>query len=140
MEVFNECKSANSVVFKVAEVEFCFDRKRKVLIQTWVGYVPSADFRKAIDFTVDFVKQNKVAAILSDTLRQSAIRPDDSEYAAAVMPKLIGIGLQAMAFVIPEDIFTKLSLKRFAETERTDSIEYFTDSSEANCWIDFMMK
>ena len=125
------------IVYQTTNVKLEYDSLSKQLIQTWFNFVPSDEFRKAIDFTVEFVKKNEVKSILSDTLKQRAVKPQDSEYAASVMPQLFGSGLVAMAFLIPEDIFTKMSLKKFADIEvkSQHNVEYFFDLAEAQKWI-----
>jgi len=136
MQIENEVIKQNSTfVYKKDNVNIRFLDKYNLLVQTWTTFIKSEDFRKAIDFTTEFVTKNSVHYIISDALKQAAIRPDDSEYAASVMPQLVGSGLKAFAFVIPEDIFTKLSLKKFSDVENTEQVQYFWDLEEALVWI-----
>lgn len=130
------------IVYKSENVEIDYNSHNKQLTQTWSNFVPSEEFRKAIDFTVDYVISNDVTSIISDTLKQLAVKLEDSEYAASVMPNLFNSGIKAMAFLIPEDIFTKLSLKKFADIELQNQhkVEYFQNMEEATKWIDSIMK
>jgi hypothetical protein len=130
------------IVYQTTNVKIEFNSLNKQLTQTWYNFVSSDEFRKAIDFTVDYIKNNEVKSIISDTLKQRAVKPEDSEYAASVMPVLFSSGLLAMAFLIPEDIFTKMSLKKFADIEiqRQHNVEYFFDINEAHNWIDATVK
>lgn len=122
-------------VYKKENINIRYLNRYKLLIQTWTKFVKSEDFRQAIDFTVEFATQNQVNYIISDALKQAAIRPEDSAYAASVMPELVKSGLIAFAFVIPEDIFTKLALKKFSDMEGTDHVQYFWEFEEALTWI-----
>jgi hypothetical protein len=130
------------IVHQTTNVKIEYNSLAKQLTQTWFNFVPSDEFRKAIDFTVEYVKNNDVLSILSDTLKQRAVKPEDSEYAASVMPVLFNSGLLAMAFLIPEDIFTKMALKKFADIEiqRQHNVEYFFDLNEAQSWIENTVK
>ena len=123
------------IVHQNSKVTIEYDQANKRLTQTWTGFISSEEFRKAIDQTVAFAERNQVISIISDTLNQGVVKPEDTEYAASVMPKLFKSGLRKMAFVIPENIFTQLSLKRFADKEKTDDVQYFKSVSEAKMWL-----
>ncbi len=124
------------IVHSNNNVKIEYDSAKKRLTQTWIGFIQSKDFRIAIDATVEFAEKNLVQTIVSDTLLQGVVKPEDTGYANSVMPKLIGRGLKAMAFVIPENIFTQLSLKKFADNEKSDKVQYFKSTKEANAWLD----
>ncbi len=85
---------------------------------------------------MEFCKINPVKTIVSDTLNQGVVKPEDTEYAGSVMPVIFAKGLKAMAFVIPENIFTQLSLKRFADQEQSDNVQYFKSVPDAHTWLD----
>lgn len=126
-----------TILFQTSHITIQYDPERKWLIQVWNDFIPSNEFREAIDATVMLVKSKEVTAIISDTLNQKAIKPEDSEYAASVVPLLFNAGLKAMAFVIPENIFTKISLKRFAIIggENQHNVEYFFNRDDADNWL-----
>jgi len=124
------------IVHSSKNVKIEYEPSKKRLTQTWTGFIQSKDFRVAIDASVDFAGKNPVHTIVSDTLLQGVVKPEDTEYASSVMPKLISKGLKGMAFVIPENIFTQLSLKKFAGDEKSEKVQYFKTNSEANSWLD----
>ncbi len=124
------------IVHQHLNVTIEYDQAKQRLTQAWTGFIPSADFRAAIDATKAFVKKNPVKTIISDTLNQGVVKPEDTEYAGGIMPDMFENGLKAMAFVIPENIFTQLSLKRFADQESSDNIQYFKSVPEAHVWLD----
>lgn len=128
---------ALTIVYKSAHITIQFDDEHRRLTQTWFDFVPSDEFRKAIDFTVSFVSKNEVAVIISDTLKQHAIKPEDAQYATSVMPLLHDAGLKAMAFIIPEDIFTKMALKKFADLggDYQQKVEYFFNMDDVLNWL-----
>lgn len=124
------------IVYEHANVKIEYNQMKQRLTQTWNGFIPSADFKKAIDETVNFCSNNPVKTIISDTLNQGVVKPEDTEYAGSVMPAMFQKGLRAMAFVIPENIFTQLSLKRFADQEKSENVQYFKTVPEASSWLD----
>ncbi|MBN2743288.1 MAG: hypothetical protein JXR39_05280 [Marinilabiliaceae bacterium] len=117
-------------------VKIDYDHSRKQLVQTWTGFASSGQFREAIDATLHFSQSNPVRTIISDTLNQSVVDPADTQYAASAMPKLFQQGLKAMAFVMPKNVITQLSLKQFAEGKRSDNIKYFPSIIEARKWLE----
>ena len=112
-----------------------YDQKEQQLVQIWTGFADSDTFIKAIDKTVDFVKENPVRTIISDTTNQKVVKPEDSNYAASKLPVMFAAGVQAMAFVLPENIFTKMSLKGFAEAKKSDRVEFFASVYDAKTWL-----
>ena len=125
------------LIYDTSNVEISYDPNKQQVIQTWNEFVPSEIFREAIDKTVEFVANNSVSSIISDTLKQRAVKLEDSDYAASVVPILFESGLKAMAFVIPENIFTKMALKKFADVEKPNNdVQYFTNMDEAIEWVD----
>lgn len=124
------------IVHQHSNVKIEYDQVKQRLTQTWTGFIPSSDFKAAIDATVAFSETSPVKTIISDTLNQGVVKPEDTEYAGSTMPKMFGNGLKAMAFVIPENIFTQLSLKRFADHEKSDNVQYFKSVPDAQTWLD----
>lgn len=123
------------IVHQNSNVKIEYDPATQRLTQTWTGFIVSKEFRAAIDITVDFANQNPVVAIVSDTLNQGVVKPEDTEYAAAVMPSLFATGLKKMAFVLPENIFTQFSLKRFASKDENENVQYFRSLGDADNWL-----
>src|SRR5690554_1507343 len=122
------------VVYSSPVLSLDFDAVKKVLTQDWKGYATSAQFREGIDKTVDYVNSGAVAYIISNTSNQRPVGPEDSKYAASVMPKLFASGVKAMAFVLPHDVFTRFSLKKFADAGHSDQVGYFEHIEEARKW------
>lgn len=123
-------------VFDSPNAKIEYDESKKRLTQTWDGFASSEVFRLAIDATVSFVKTKPVKTILSDTLNQKVVKPDDTEYASKVMPQLFGSGVKAMAFVMPQNVLTQMSLKGFAKNMGNDGLNFFSTISEASKWLD----
>jgi hypothetical protein len=124
------------IVHQNENVKITFDQNKKRLIQEWKGFASSGVFREAIDKTNEFVKANDVRTVISDTLQQNVVKPDDADYAASVIPTMARNGMKAMAFVVPENVFTKLSLDKFSHSVRGENTKYFKTRSEAVKWLD----
>ncbi|MFP3860558.1 MAG: hypothetical protein ACLFUW_07025 [Bacteroidales bacterium] len=124
------------IVHQNENVKITFDQSKKRLVQQWEGFASSQVFREGIDKTCDFVKKNNVKTIMSDTLRQNVVKPDDADYAASVIPTMVNNGLKAMAFVVPENVFTKLALDKFKSSIKGETTKYFMSKAEAEKWLD----
>ncbi|MGM0651085.1 MAG: hypothetical protein ACQES1_11350 [Bacteroidota bacterium] len=124
------------IVFQNKNVKITFDQGKKRLTQEWTGFASSEAFREGIDKTCDFVKANNVKTIVSDTLHQKVVKSDDAEYAASVIPTMARNGMKAMAFVVPENVFTKLSLDKFSHSVKGENTMYFKTRAEADKWLD----
>ena len=123
-------------VFTSPIISLDYDSVKKVLYQNWDGFATSVQFREAIDKTVDFVKQNPVLYIVSNTTTQRPVGPEDGKYAASRMPVLFSSGVKAMAFVLPKNVLTKLALGNFAKEQGMPSnVRYFDDLQEAEDWL-----
>lgn len=123
------------VVYQASNATFVYESDTEILTQNWEGFSTSQEFKEAIDKTVDFVKNNPVKGILSNTQDQGVVKKEDTEYAASVMPKLFMSGLKGMAFVLPKDIFSKLSVKKFEDDTKGANIKMFDRTNEAAAWL-----
>lgn len=123
------------VIYKAEGVSLNYQADRKLFIQKWKGFSSSEIFRTALDITLDFVKENPVDAILNNTLEQTQVKHEDVEYAAKILPQLFANGVKAMAIIIPDNVYTQMSLKKFEEDTKGTNINLFTQESHAMDWI-----
>ena len=122
------------VLFANDNVEVIYDANSYELLQIWRGYVPTEMFREVIDLSVSFVRNNRVELLISDTSQQKVVSGSDADYAALVLGMMLGYGLKVMAFVLPHDVFTRFSLKKFADASHSDQVGYFEHIEEARKW------
>jgi len=127
-------------IHQTPTVSLEYNQVKKQLIQKWTGFSTTQVFREAIDKTVEFTKANKVESIISDTLDQDVVKPEDSNYASAAVPKLMANGLKAMAFIMPKNVITKMGLNKFEKDSKTELVRFFPNLSEAQNWIEEMTK
>ncbi|ASB48345.1 hypothetical protein [Alkalitalea saponilacus] len=126
-------------LYKDQNVVLRYDDERKELLQVWSGFVPAALFRVIIDISTEFIAKNNVDSLISDVTEQKVVSPDDAQYAASALPEMMQYGLKVMAFVIPKDVFTRLSLKKFSDFGRDKPIGYFNSLPEARQWIKVLL-
>jgi len=122
-------------LFKTENAELIYDEEKNTLYQRWIGFSGLEPFMEAIDKAVEISEQYKVDYILSDTREQAVVKKEGTDYAASVMPKLVKKGLKKMAFLMPESIFTKISVQSFTKESHSDIIKHFIDEKEALDWL-----
>lgn len=124
------------IVYQNPNVTVEYNESKQQLVQKWKGFSSSDVFREAINKTVNFTASHNVKSILSDTIEQGVVKPEDTKYATSVMPKLFGNGVKAMAFVMSQNALTQLSLKSFENQNKVDNVNFFGSVRDAEKWLD----
>lgn len=112
------------------------DDRLKCLIQNWKGFATSANFREAINVSLKLFEQGGFEKIISNTKDFSLVKKEDTDWVAQVItPQLVRHGLRYMAFVVPSNVFSQLSVNNFKEEAgKAVSIRYFEDLEKAKSW------
>lgn len=121
--------------YKSSNLTLEFNEADKILIQNWSGFATSEAFRLGIDKTVEFVEKNSVKAILNNTLEQQVVKPEDTQYAASKMPALFQNGVKGMAVIVPKNVITKMSLKKFEQETKGANVRMFSTVADAQKWL-----
>lgn len=111
-----------------------YDDDLNCIIQTWKGFFNSEFFKDGVEKTNKLFEQKKpVEKFLVDISQCSVIKKDDTDWAArTAIPKAISNGLKYYGFVLPENIFTQVSLNNFKQELNQPSLEIrIFDSIEA---------
>lgn len=113
------------------------DDEMKCLIQTWKGFAKSNEFRAAINDSLAFFVKGGIDKIISDTKEFSLVKKEDTDWVAQVItPQMVQHGLRYMAFVVPKNVFTKISVDNFKEgANSVVSIRYFDEVALAKQWL-----
>ena len=113
------------------------DDHLKCLIQTWKGFAKSEDFRAAIHASLEVFKKEKINKIISNTKSAALVNKEDTDWVAQVItPQMVQYGLRYMAFIVPNDVFTQLSVDNFKkEANSVVSIRYFDQLETATQWL-----
>ena len=123
-------------VFRNKCANIIYDTDKKRLYQEWFGFPVSEEFRDAINATVDFSKNHRITALITDTREHGIVNQSDVEYAASMMSILIENGLKRMAFVTSKNKMTLFSVDYFINNQSVESIEVFNDLDDAHEWLE----
>jgi hypothetical protein len=127
------------IIFEAPTITVEYNPEKFQIIQKWTGFSTSEVFRTAIMKTTEFARSNMVKSVISDTLEQAVVKPEDIEFAASRMPRVAFGNIKAMAFIMPKSVFTQLSVKKFEKDSHVDLIRYFDSYATAQSWIDSMV-
>ncbi|WP_017731131.1 hypothetical protein [Nafulsella turpanensis] len=124
-------------VFESQNIVIERDDELKCLIQNWKGFASSERFREGIQKSIDLFKDKKLNKILSNTKDFGMVKKEDTEWVNSYsMPLLIKDGLKYMAFVVPSNVFSQMSVENFKkQSEGPVEIRYFDDVSKAKEWM-----
>ncbi len=117
-----------------------YDHGLKCIIQTWKGFFNSDYFRKGVEKTNElFARESPVKKFLVDLSMSSVIKKEDTDWAAGTaIPIAVLHGLKYYGFVLPENVFTRVSLENFTEELRQPDLEIkiFVNIESAKSWVE----
>lgn len=116
-----------------------YDEELKCIIQTWKGHFSSDYFKKGVERTNEiFAEKKPVSRFLVDAQSASVIKKEDTDWAArTAIPTAIQYGLKYYGFVVPTNVFTRLSLNNFQqELNQPDlTVRLFDNIDTAKEWM-----
>jgi len=111
----------------------------RLLHLEWRGHATSEQYRRSLDFALDFVSEHGVRFWLADLRAMTAILSADERWADEVwFPKLFGTRLEKMAVLRSRDYFNQTSVERsFARvgSKLTFKVAEFATTREALDWL-----
>lgn len=125
-------------VYETQNIVIERDDKLKCLIQNWRGFATSDNFRDGIKKTEELFEDKSLNKILSNTKDFGMVKKEDTEWVSNhSMPTLIERGLRYMAFVVPSNVFSQMSVENFKkQSENVVQIRYFDNVQKAKEWME----
>lgn len=126
------------ILFKASYLTIEYDQKLSCISQHWKGYVKSEQFRAGIEKSIEFFKHQRAICLISNTKELAVVSTEDTQWAASyATPLMIDYGLKYMAFIVPTNVFTQVSVNHFKnKTEDKMQLSYFTDLDKAKVWLE----
>jgi hypothetical protein len=127
------------IIHETPYLKLEIDTELQCLIQHWRGFCTSEQFRAGIMKSIEVMTENHLSNILTDTRDQDLIRKEDTDWLSQEMlPIFLSSGLKAQAFILPQDLFTKVSVQNYQEV--TDNvpvkIAYFNNTEDSIAWLE----
>ncbi len=125
------------ILFQAPYLTVEYDQKLNCISQHWKGYAKSEQFRAGIEKSIECFKQKKAVALISNTKDLAVVSNEDTQWAAThATPLMISHGLRHVAFIVPTNVFTQVSVNNFkSKTEDKVQLRYFTDLDKAHAWL-----
>jgi len=116
-----------------------YDIKTNAAIGTFIGFLSPDEFKTIAIQLLNIIDAKKLKKQLNDVKRMKVLKPEVQEWLNTIwFPKAKSIGLRYFAFVVPDDIFGKLSMEG-ANKNATDAfgieVQYFNSLDNAKNWL-----
>ena len=116
-----------------------YDLRTNAAIGTFIGFLSPDEFKTIANQLLDILEKKKVKKQLNDIKRMKVLKPEVQEWLNTVwFPKAQKVGLKYFAFVVPDDIFGKMSMdgaNRNAKDTFGIEIQYFNTIDNAKNWL-----
>ena len=125
------------ILFQQPYLTIEYNEQIKCLSQHWNGYAKSEQFRLGIEKSIEIFKQKKPSKLISNTKELAIITNEDTQWAATyATPIMVENGLKHMAFVVPTNVFTQMSVDNFKNRSSSRlQIQYFDSLAKAQVWL-----
>lgn len=133
----------HETLYETDEVRFYIDKSVPCLVNEWRGYIKSETFRAAILKLVELLEAHRAhyptLNLLADTRTLGVLQRQDLAWVAEeINPRYVAAGATHEAFVLSEDEFGKLSVKRYMvnTTSQGDfTVNMFDSMEKAKAWL-----
>lgn len=101
-------------------------------------FIYGENFRKVLMQGADFFEKNSCVKWLSDDRKNSALPPEDAEWAVREWnPRVMRSGWKYWAMILPDKTVGKMNMKRLLSTYENKNlqIELFEDEQSALVWL-----
>lgn len=109
------------------------------ILLTLKGFIPSVQYREALEKALDIAKKHKINNWISDITRMKVLGVKDQEWAGTVwLTKAVTAGCyKKQAVIMSDDIFGQASAKNILTTVQNQEIQIqnFTKIEEAKKWL-----
>jgi hypothetical protein len=111
--------------------------KQGVFFHGWIGYRTNDQIKQVLDgHFMDLYKQYKCKGMLIENSKMSGSFTDVNDWLASYfMPKMIGLGLQHNAVVLPQNIFAQLATEDWDKKVEGFVSRNFGSVNDALNWL-----
>ena len=123
--------------YKTTFVEIKYIAASKTLKCVWLTTPSSQELREAMEYELDLAKKNKANRLFFDPTHLGAISVDDQKWLNEYFIGSIieSQGSVKIANLVPENIFTSLSLDEVLTSLPTLSAQFFDNETKALAWL-----
>lgn len=116
-----------------------YDSRTNAAIGTFVGFLSPDEFKTVANQLLDILETKRLKKQLNDIKQMKVLKPEVQEWLNTDwFPRAQKIGLKYFAFVVPDDIFGKMSMdgaNKNAQNAFGIEIQYFNNLDAAKNWL-----
>lgn len=116
-----------------------YDQSTNAAIGTFIGFLSPDEFKLVANQLLNILETKKIKKQLNDIKQMKVLKPEVQEWLNTEwFPKAQKIGLRYFAFVVPDDIFGKMSMdgaNKNASKVFDIEIQYFNTVENAKKWL-----
>lgn len=137
---WNADSTDEQLLFQEPFLKITYHPGQSMIALRWTKYATGADYRRGLEFALDFVRRNNVRYWLADLRLMSAIlQPEVKWTNEDWFPRLIQAGvLRKMALLPSSDFFNQMSVDRIMDYSAgafTFQVGYFPTEEELLAWL-----
>ena len=116
-----------------------YDSRTNAAIGTFVGFLTPDEFKTVANQLLGILETKRLKKQLNDIKQMKVLKPEVQEWLNTDwFPRAQKIGLKYFAFVVPDDIFGKMSMdgaNKNAQNAFGMEIQYFNNLDAAKNWL-----
>ncbi len=114
-----------------------YDKELHAFHVTFFNFVPHPEFIKTVEVEYEMVAHYKLKKALIDLRQIKVYAEGNDEYIKTTwFPKMIDLGLKKVAFIVPQDIFAKMTMQKAHDTKKLPiEMNHFQSIEEAKNWL-----
>ncbi|HNV53490.1 MAG TPA: hypothetical protein PLH91_00145 [Tenuifilaceae bacterium] len=116
-----------------------YDSRTNAAIGTFVGFLTPDEFKTVANQLLGILETKRLKKQLNDIKQMKVLKPEVQEWLNTDwFPRAQKIGLKYFAFVVPDDIFGKMSMdgaNKNAQNAFGMEIQYFNNVDAAKNWL-----
>lgn len=116
-----------------------YDSRTNAAIGTFVGFLTPDEFKAVANQLISILETKRLKKQLNDIKQMKVLKPEVQEWLNTDwFPRAQKIGLKYFAFVVPDDIFGKMSMdgaNKNAQNAFGMEIQYFNNLEAAKNWL-----
>ncbi len=120
------------------ENENYYDAELGCIVAVFRGFASLDQFREACELTITNMMRYSASRVLVNLVDMQVLNVDSQKYIQQEwFPKAIKAGLKRMAFVVPQNVFGKVSMENANKEAKSLPIDmvYFGSIEEASVWL-----
>jgi len=120
---------------------FLYQNKPKILKTVWTTdshKMQDEDFKSIMKKWSELVQKHQAFATIVNTLKfQYTIVPAIQDwYNQEITPKNFNAGMRKIAFIVPEEVFSMVSIQQIFDDQKEIIFQYFENEDEAKKWLE----